>query len=244
MLAQAEAALHQRLVHGQQDEPLLVGFEACHGGVIREVAVQDPLFRQAAAFVFIRAHRLDHGLGVGIDALRLEQHPTAELQLPHHAGTGQQAHHRLQFFVGEPRDFAGQAQLQRLAQFVEAHQHPAFVLEADDLLLEPLEEQRRGAPGNVLPTDAVEDGLLEFLAAQVGLGAGFQQLQVAAFLREGFDLSPADAQAAGIHAPGDQQLGELLREARVRSRSHWPSVSKRSSFWPSKTSTASAVSSM
>ena len=27
---------------------------------------------------------------------------------------------------------------------------------------------------------------------------------------KGFDLRPADAQAAGIHAPGDQQLGEFL----------------------------------
>jgi hypothetical protein len=38
--------------------------------------------RWAAALVFIRAHRLDRGLGVGVDAPRLEQHPTAELQIP------------------------------------------------------------------------------------------------------------------------------------------------------------------
>ena len=72
----------------------------------------------------------------------------------------QQTHHRFQSFVGEARVLAGQAQLQRLPQLVEAHQHPACVLEADDLLLEPLEEQRRGAPRDVLPADAVEDSLL------------------------------------------------------------------------------------
>jgi len=46
-----------------------------------------------------------HGLRVGVDALRLEQHPTAERQLPHHAGTGQQRQHRAQFLVGEPLEF-------------------------------------------------------------------------------------------------------------------------------------------
>ena len=34
-----------------------------------------------------RLHRLDHGLTAGVDAPRLEQHPTAELQFPHDAGT-------------------------------------------------------------------------------------------------------------------------------------------------------------
>ena len=56
--------------------------------------------------------------------------------------------------------------MQRLAQFVEPDQHPAFVLEADDLLLEPLEEHLRRAAGNLVPVDTGEDGLLEFLAAQ------------------------------------------------------------------------------
>ena len=37
-----------------------------------------------------------------------------------------------------------------------------------------------------------------------------RKLEIAAFLRKRFDLAPADAQAAGIHAPGDQQLGERL----------------------------------
>jgi hypothetical protein len=137
VFAQAQAALNQRLVHGQQDEAFFVGVEARHRGVVREFAVQDPLLRDAAALVFIGAHRLDDGLGVGIDAFRLEQHPTAELQLPHHAGTGQQAHHRFQFVVGEARVLAREAQLQRLPHLVEAHQHPAPVLEADDLVLEP-----------------------------------------------------------------------------------------------------------
>jgi hypothetical protein len=58
----------------------------------------------------------------------------------------------------EPLELAGQPQLQRLAQFVEPHQHPAFVLEADDLLLEPLEEHLRGAAGNLVPVDAGDDG--------------------------------------------------------------------------------------
>ncbi len=30
---------------------------------------------ETAAFVFIRAHRLDHGLGVGVDVPQLEQYP-------------------------------------------------------------------------------------------------------------------------------------------------------------------------
>ena len=41
VFAQAETAFHERLVHGQQDEPFLVGSQALHGGVIREVAVQN-----------------------------------------------------------------------------------------------------------------------------------------------------------------------------------------------------------
>ena len=114
LFAKAEAALDQRLVHGQQDEPFVVGLEARDRRVINEVAVQDPFLRQTAAFVLIRSHRLDDRLGVGIDELRLEQHPTAELQLPHHAGAGQQAHDASQLVVGEPCEFAGQAQLQRL----------------------------------------------------------------------------------------------------------------------------------
>ena len=69
--------------------------------------------------MLVRLQRPDHGLRVGVDALRLEQHPTAERQLPHHAGTGQQRQHRARFFVGEPLELAGQPQLQRVAQFVE-----------------------------------------------------------------------------------------------------------------------------
>ncbi len=52
-----------------------------------------------------------------------------------------------QFLVGEPFGLAGQPQLQRLAQFVETQQHPAFVLE-------PLEENLRRAAGNLVPVDA------------------------------------------------------------------------------------------
>jgi hypothetical protein len=58
-------------VHGQQDEPFLVNFESRHRRFIRQVALQDPLLHQAAALVLIRAQRLDHGLGVGVDALQL-----------------------------------------------------------------------------------------------------------------------------------------------------------------------------
>lgn len=136
----------------------------------------------------------------------MEQHPTAELQLPNHAGASQQTHDSSQLFVGEARHFAGQVQLQRLPQLVEAHQHPALIFEADNLLLEPFEEQRRGAPWDVIPPNAAEDGVFQFLATEIGFGAGFQKLRVAAFLREGFDLTPADAQAPRIHSPGDQQL--------------------------------------
>jgi len=59
--------------------------------------------------------------------------------------------------------------LQRLAQFVETHQHPTLVLELDNLFLKPLEEQRRGTPRDVFPTNTFQDGLLEFLATQTGL---------------------------------------------------------------------------
>ena len=86
---------------------------------MRQVALQDPLLHQAAALVLVRLQRPDHGLRVGVDALLLEQHPTAERQLPHHAGTGQQRQRRAQFLVGEPLELAGQLQLQRLGQFVE-----------------------------------------------------------------------------------------------------------------------------
>ena len=37
---------------------------------------------ETAALVFIRAHRLDHGLGVGVDAPRLEQHLTCRTSTP------------------------------------------------------------------------------------------------------------------------------------------------------------------
>ncbi|MBM3880393.1 MAG: hypothetical protein FJ387_11865 [Verrucomicrobia bacterium] len=50
----------------------------------RQVALQDPLLHQAAALMLVCLQRPDHGLRVGVDALRLEQHPTAERQLPHH----------------------------------------------------------------------------------------------------------------------------------------------------------------
>ena len=59
---------------------------------------------------------------IGVDAPRLEQHPTAESPSPHrmgrgikgevspdshHAGTAQQAHHRLQLVISETRELAG-----------------------------------------------------------------------------------------------------------------------------------------
>ena len=40
-LLQAKAALHQRLMHGQQDEPILVAGKLRHRGFIRQVALQD-----------------------------------------------------------------------------------------------------------------------------------------------------------------------------------------------------------
>jgi hypothetical protein len=113
------ATLLHRLVHGQQDEPFLVAGDPRHRGFIRQVAFQDPLLHQATALMLVRQQRPDHGLRVGVDALRLKQHPTAERQLPHHARPCQQRQHRAQFLVGEPLELAGQPQLQRLAQFVE-----------------------------------------------------------------------------------------------------------------------------
>ena len=77
---------------------------------------------------------------------RLALAQTAERQFPHHTETGQQRQHRAQFLVCEPLELAGEPQLYRLAQFVEAHQHPAQIIELDDPFLEPLEEQRRGRP--------------------------------------------------------------------------------------------------
>ncbi len=71
----------------------------------------------------------------------------------------------------DPLERSGQPQLLRLAECVEPHQHPAFV-EADDLLLEPLETQLCGAAGKLVRVDAGEDGLLEFLTACVSLPAG------------------------------------------------------------------------
>jgi len=82
--------------------------------------------------------------------------------------------------------------LQRHTQFVETHQHPAFVLQADDLLLEPLEERLRGAAGKLVPVDAGGDGPLEFLAAQVPLGVGhLQQTEEAEFFHELFHAGGA-----------------------------------------------------
>lgn len=55
-------ALHQRLVHGQQDEPFLLASEPRHRGFIRQVALQDPLLHQATALVLIHLQGPDHGL--------------------------------------------------------------------------------------------------------------------------------------------------------------------------------------
>ncbi len=59
-------------MHREQHKPLFVGRETLLGTMISQVAIEHPLFREAAAFVFIRAHRLDHGLGVGVDVPRLK----------------------------------------------------------------------------------------------------------------------------------------------------------------------------
>lgn len=64
--------------------------------------------------------------------------------------------------------------------------------------------------GSIVPVDAGENGPLEFLATQVLLRARFQKAPEFALRRKLDDLTPAGAQATGIHAPGDQQLGELL----------------------------------
>ena len=107
---------------------------------MRQVALQDPLLQQLAELVWIRSHRLNHGVRVGVDSRRLARYPCAEFQLLHHAGAGRQAHHRFQLVVAEEREFDGQAQLQRLPLLVEAHQHPAAdVLEAENLIFGPLE---------------------------------------------------------------------------------------------------------
>lgn len=113
----------------------------------------------ASPFQMTTTSPTHYDMRVGVDPPRLEEHPDAERQFPHHAGTAQQRQHRAQFLVGKPLEIAGQPQLQGLAQFIEPHQHPALVLEADDLLLEPPEEHLRGAAGNLVPIDAGEDGL-------------------------------------------------------------------------------------
>ena len=69
--------------------------------------------------MFIVLHRLNDGRRVGIDALGLEQHSTAELQFPRYAGTGQQSNYCLQLLVLELRVSSGQAQTQGVPQFVE-----------------------------------------------------------------------------------------------------------------------------
>lgn len=95
-------------MHGQQDEPFLVVFESRYRKFIYQVTLLDLLHHQATALVFVGLQRPDHGLGVGVDALWLEQHLTAELQLPHHAGTGQQTDHRLQLLMLELPVLLGQ----------------------------------------------------------------------------------------------------------------------------------------
>src|SRR6266404_4434973 len=85
----------------------------------------------------------------------------------------------------------------------------------DNLLFQTLEEQGRRAPRDILPRDPAEDGLLEFFAAEVCLGTGFQKSREAPFFRKSFNLTSADAQSASIDAPGNQKLGEVfLRGAR------------------------------
>jgi hypothetical protein len=62
VFAQAESALDENLVHREQHKPLFVGRETLLGTMVGQVASEHPLFRETAAFVFIRAHRLDHSL--------------------------------------------------------------------------------------------------------------------------------------------------------------------------------------
>jgi hypothetical protein len=68
-----------------QHEPLFLGLHALHRGVIRQDAARHPFLWEETALELVGAWRLDHRLGEGVDALWLKQHPTAELQLPHHA---------------------------------------------------------------------------------------------------------------------------------------------------------------
>ena len=75
-------------------------------------------------------------------------------------------------------------QLQRLTQFVEAHQNSTRVLELDDFFIKPFEKERRGAPRDVFPSDTFEDGLLQFIAMQASLRAGFQEVKAVTFVRQ------------------------------------------------------------
>lgn len=93
-------------------------------------------------FVFVGTQCLDYRLGIGINPLRLEQHPTAEFQLLYCAGSREQAHHGLQFLVLELDAFARQPQSQIIPQFIEPQQHATLVFQPNNLLFELLEKQR------------------------------------------------------------------------------------------------------
>jgi hypothetical protein len=70
---------------------------------------------QHAEVVLRAAQRANHGLRVGIDPLRREQHVGAVVEFLHHAGTVQEADHRLQGLVREAQ-FVRQAAREQFAQ--------------------------------------------------------------------------------------------------------------------------------
>ena len=111
VLAQAEAVIDERLVHRPQHDRLLVAGESVHVLVV-ELSRQNVFLEDAADFFGVGADLADHGGGVGIDSLGLEQDEIAEFQLPDDSRAGQQADHGAQFVGRE--GFARQSQLELL----------------------------------------------------------------------------------------------------------------------------------
>ena len=164
----------------------------------------------------IFTQRLDHRLPVGVDHFWTQQHPTAELQLPNNAGAGEESDDGFDVF-GLHLDLLllrAKLQLQRVAEFVKAHQDPPGIFEPNDLVFEEFEEARGGTPFDLLPVDGADDGVAEFAAVFVVLGAGFEKaVREASLFGEAFKFGAADAEHASVGASGGEQLGEGLAGA-------------------------------
>ena len=141
--------------------------------------------------------------------LRLEQYPTAKLELPYHAGAGQQSHHRFELrSVNGPISpdnrscSASRSSLNRMSALPPSLRRMISSLSR----LKRTSVVRHGMLSQRMPSSIA---CLSSSQPKPDLALVSRNTGEAPLLAECVDLAPADPQAPGIHATGDQELGEL-----------------------------------